>query len=291
MTKLLREPLLHFLLIGAAIFAAFQWTAGDPEPRDGEIVVTRARIEHLAAIFGRTHLRTPTSEELDGLIADHVREEAAVRAALAMGLDRDDGIIRRRLRQKLEFVSEDLAAPAEPSDDELRAWLVAHPEAFRVEPRFTFRHVYLDPERHGENLQRDVAQLLARLRQGARGDDPTALGDPLLLGHAFRALPAGEVRKLFGDVFAAALGELDPGQWQGPITSGYGVHLVLVEERAEGRLPDLVEVREAVRREWANALRVAANDKLYQLLLQRYEVTIEAPRPSPEGQRLAEARR
>jgi hypothetical protein len=198
---------------------------------------------------------------------------------MALGLDKDDTVVRRRLRQKMEFISDDIAAQTEPTDADLNAYLHAHPDSFRVEQRFSFRQVYLNPDKHAENLAGDAAQLLARLT-GAGGEaDASALGDSFLLGHQFAAVPGSEVATQFGEEFAAKLGGLPPGQWQGPVESGYGVHLVLVSERTEGRFPALAEVRVAVRREWDNARRLEANEKFYQELLKRYTVTIEGPEP------------
>jgi hypothetical protein len=204
-----------------------------------------------------------------------VRDEIATREATALGLDQDDTVIRRRLRQKLEFVSEDIAAQAEPTDADLDAYLHAHPESFRVERRFTFRQVYLDPVKHGDNLDRESEKLLARLQRAGGDVDSSTMGDSLLLEHAFQSVPAGEIAKQFGEEFATKLGELALGRWQGPVESGYGVHLVLVRERTEGRLPALADVREAVRREWDNARRVEANETFYEELSKRYTVTIE----------------
>ena len=132
--KLLREPLLHFVLLGAAIFAAHSLLANHSVDRPAEIIVTQGKLENLVIGFTRTWQRPPTDEELQGLIRDYVREEAAYRKALAMGLDRDDTIVRRRLRQKLEFISDDLVAQTEPTDANLQAFLAAHPEDFRKEP-------------------------------------------------------------------------------------------------------------------------------------------------------------
>ena len=215
--------------------------------------MTVGRVEHLAAGLAKTWQRPPTDAEIKGLVDDWVREEIAMREAIAMGLDKDDTVIRRRLRQKLEFVSDDIAAQTEPTDADLNAYLQAHPESFRVEPRFTFSQVYLDPAKHGTKLVRDLAQLLAQLQQAGGKTDGAALGDSILLENKFAAVPAGEVAKQFGEQFAAALGGVKPGQWQGPIESGYGVHLVLVSERTEGRQPELANVRDVMRREWANA--------------------------------------
>ena len=229
-----------------------------------------------------------------GLVRDHVREEVYCREAMALGLDKDDTVIRRRLRQKMEFVSDDIAAQTEPTDADLTTYLLAHPDAFRVEQRFTFRQVYLNPERHGEHLARDAAQLLAQLNQAGNTIDPSALGDAFLLEEQFAAVPGSEVAKQFGESFAETLTGLQPGQWQGPVESGYGVHLVLVSKRTEGRLPELADVRDIVRREWDNARRLEANGKFYQELLKRYTVTIEArvgPRRRPAMKTVCEQER
>jgi hypothetical protein len=273
MKRILKEPLLHFLLLGAAIFAAYSLVSTRTSDEPGKIVVTQGHVASLVASFTRTWQRPPTAQELAGLVHDRVREEVYYREALALGLDKDDLIIRRRLRQKMEFVSDDIAAQTEPSDADLTAYLQSHPESFRVEQQFTFRQVYLNPEKHGDNLARDTAQLLAQLNQAGDKADASALGDSFLLEHQFAAVPASEVAKQFGEKFAAKLGGLSPGQWQGPVESGYGVHLVLVSERTEGRLPALAEVRDAVRREWDNARRLEANEKFYGELLKRYTVT------------------
>jgi hypothetical protein len=280
--KLVREPLAHFLLLGAGLFvvAGSMSKGGGADP--GKIVVTTGQIEHLAAGYARVHQRPPSSDELDALIRDWIREEAYYREALALGLDRDDAIIRQRLRQKMEFISNDVAAAAEPTDDDLQRYLDAHADAFRLERRFTFRQVYLNPERRRDAVARDATALLGELRKGGVTADVAGLGDPFLLEHEFDALPGSEVAKLFGGQFAAALAALDTGRWQGPVESGYGVHLVLVRERTDGRIPALGEVRDAVRREWANVRRIESNEAFAQQILRRYAVTIERPsEPAP----------
>jgi PPIC-type PPIASE domain len=279
MKTILREPLLHFLLLGAAVFAAYGPLSKRSSGEPGRIVVTQGQIASMAVGFTRTWQRPPTREELEGLIRDRVREEVYCREAMALGLDKDDTVIRRRLRQKMEFLTDDLVAQAQPTDDELKAYLTAHPDASRVQRRFTFSHVYLNPDKHGDHLARDTAELLAQLNQAGGKADVSALGDSFLLDHTLAAVPGSEVAKQFGEPFAAKLGEVSPGRWQGPIQSGYGVHLVFVRERTEGRVPQLDEVRDAVGREWANARRLEANEKLYEAMLKRYAVTIERPQP------------
>jgi hypothetical protein len=274
---LLREPLFHFVALGAALFALYAALDRDQADVPGAIVVSRGQIEHLAVGFSRVWQRSPTSEELDALIRDHIREEVYYREALAMGLDRDDTVIRRRLRQKLEFVSEDVAALAEPEESDLQSFLQSRPERFRTETKFTFAHVYLNPQRHGDRLAVDAHALLDRLKDAGARADISALGDRFLLASTYESVTVGEIARQFGEQFARALGDLIPGKWGGPLESGYGLHLVLVSERTQGRLPALEEVRDDVRREWMDAQRKAANEALFQKLLSRYTVTIERP--------------
>ena len=281
MRRLLREPLLHFLVLGAAIFVVFGLVAkpgGEPD----EIVITQGQVASIVEGFARTWQRPPSSDELEGLVQGRLREEIYYREALALGLDRDDSVIRRRLQQKMEFVTEDVVAQAEPTDDELRAYLEAHPHSFRLPQQFSFSQVYLNPELHGERLAADATQLLAQLNQAAGKDDMSTLGDSLLLDQTFDALPAGDVTKLFGENFATKLSGFSPGQWQGPVESGYGLHLVFVSSRTEGRIPALGEVRETVQREWANARRLEAREKFFQDLLKHYTVTIERPQAAEQ---------
>ncbi len=245
------------------------------------MVVSAGKIEHLAALFARTWQRPPTREELEGLINDFIREEAAYREGMAIGLDRDDTIVRRRIRQKLEFIAEDLASQAEPNDDVLAAYLAAHPDQFRVEPRLTFRQVYLNPDQRRDAVETSTRELLVALN-GDPTIDASTLGEPILLEHGYADVSMRDIANLFGQRFAAAAVELEPGAWQGPIESGYGVHLVFVDKRSEGRLPKLDEVRDQVRREWDNARRVEAIATFYREMLDRYEIVIEWPEPGTE---------
>ena len=169
MKKLIREPFIHFILLGAAIFLAYHFLSARADNQPGKIVITQGDITSIMIGFSRTWQRPPTREELEGLIRDRVREEVYYREAIAMGLDRDDPIIRRRLQQKLQFVTDDVAAPAEPTDAELSDYLKTHADVFRVDRKFTFSQVYLDPNKHRDHLAQDANELLIQLRQqGAR---------------------------------------------------------------------------------------------------------------------------
>jgi hypothetical protein len=276
MKRLVREPLLHFLLLGAALFAVFSFLRHENASRKDQIVVSASKIEHLAALFARSWQRPPTPDELDGLIQDFIREEAAYREGLALGLDRDDTIIRRRIRQKLDFIAQDLASQVEATDADLAAYLVAHPDDFRTEPRLSFRQVYVNPEQHREGLDTQVRNLVTTLN-GDPSIDIRGLGDRIQLESSYTNVSPRDIANLFGTQFASAIVELEPGAWQGPITSGYGVHLVIVDERRDGRLPALDDVRDAVRREWENARRQEMIEQFYGKLLEKYEIVLEKP--------------
>lgn len=288
MKKLIREPFLHFLLLGAVIFLAYHFLSVRADNQPGKVVITQGDITSMMIGFSRTWQRPPTREELDGLIRDRVREEVYYREATAMGLDRDDPVIRHRLQQKLQFVTDDVAAPAEPADAELSEYLKTHADAFRLDRRFTFNQVYLDPAKHGEKLTRDIDKLLSQLRQHESSDlDLTSLGDTFLLEHRFEGSPTTEIAKQFGDKFVAKLADVPIGQWFGPVESGYGLHLVLIENRIEGGLPELSEVRDAVLRDWTNARRLEANERFFQSLLKHYQVVVETFDPAKVDQKLA----
>lgn len=281
MKQLLREPIVHFVLLGAALFAVFGMINGSAGSKTENIVVTQGQIERVTSGFERTWHRLPSSQEQQGLIDSHIREEVYVREALALGLDRDDAVIRNRLRLKMEFISDTAALP-EPTDEDLRAYLSAHAEAFHTEPRFTFTQVYLNPRRHEKRLAEDAERLLARL---AQGETPETLGDATLLEHRFSDLSSGEVARQFGEQFAVRLSELPLRSWQGPVESTYGAHLVFVGDNTQGGAPTLDDVRDAVRREWSNAQRVERSKKLYQDLRRRYTVTVEKTQAAQVAQR------
>jgi hypothetical protein len=280
LARVVREPLIHFLLLGAALFIAYTVLHGTGDAGGREIVVTPGQLEHLAESFVRINQRPPTPEELRGLVSDYVRGEVYNREALALGLDRDDPVIRNRLRQKMQFLSEDVAALAQPTDEQLRAYLQTHADNFRVEQHYTFSQVYFNPDRRRDHLAYDARQALETLRAGGAGAVPAALGDPFLLDSGFESLPSTEVSKEFGDAFAKRLAALPIGTWQGPIESGYGEHLVLLQARTAGRMPTLEEARAAVTREWVNDERLRANEAFYQGLLKRYKVVIQEPNDS-----------
>jgi hypothetical protein len=284
MSTWLKEPLIHFLLLGAAIFLLYDQFAGkDGAP--GEILITRGQQENLLNTFSRTWQRPPTPEEFQGLLQDHVRQEIAYRESQAMGLDQDDIVIRRRLRQKLEMLAEDVASLAAPTAQELQSYLDNHPDDFALEPRLTLRQVYFSRDRRGDAAGQDALQLLQRISTDGPEGGFDQFGDPLPLPAELRDVREGEVARLFGAQFTDALRGLEAGHWAGPIESGFGLHLVFIESREAGRVPPLEEVREAVQREWLSQRRREAVDGLYERLARNYSIEIESlvERPAAGG--------
>lgn len=274
MRRLLAEPLLHFLVLGGAVVALHVWTR-EPAAGSGreKIVITRAEIVRLVWEFEQTRGRPPTPSERDGLIEARAREEVFYREAIAAGLGEDDPVVRRRLRQKLEFLVDDIAGRAAPTAEELQAYLDAHADRFRTDPRFTFRYACFRTDRR-EDAAADARAALAALQRGEVGT--ASLGDPLLMIEtSFADAPAREVARIFGAPFARGLDELPVGAWAGPVRSGYGWHLVLVERRAEGAVPPLVEIRDAVTRAWNTAKREEMDATLYRELRAKYDIVVE----------------
>jgi len=275
--KLLREPLVHFLLLGAALFLVFNIVGDSEESRTDRIVVSAGQVAQLTEAFKRTWQRLPTQPELDGLIEDHVREEVYYREAMAMGLDRDDMIVRRRMRQKLEFVTDDLVAAIAPTEEQLETYFAEHPDEFRVPSRVSFQQIYFSPDRRGEQAAHDAESLLATLSAAGSTIDPTGAGDALMLPGDFDNIFENDVARHFGTDFASALVDVPVGRWSGPVESAYGLHLVLIRERRPGVLPALEKVRDRVEREWEAARRKEATEAFYESLRGRYEVSVERP--------------
>ena len=271
----LREPLLHFLIIGTGLFLLYEVTRDGTESAPREIVISESRIEALAENFARTWMRPPTPEELRGLVDDYVKEEVFYREAIAMGLDRDDTVIRRRLRQKIEFVSEDAAATAEPTDVQLQQLLTAHPEKFVEPARVTFQQVFVNAEKRGDAARRDAEQILVGLQAGPGHATPAEAGDPTLLPAGLEEASPQEISSSFGDEFGKQLEAAPIGQWSGPIASTFGLHLVRVTARSAGALPQLADIRPIVVREWQAQQRTQAGDSFYSSLRSKYEVRYE----------------
>jgi len=283
MKSFLREPLVHFLIIGAGLFLLFDLFNNPAGPQSGRIVITTGQIDYLKANFTRTWKRSPTKKELQGLTQSYVRNEIFYREALAMGLDRDDAVIRQRLKQKLEIMSDDLAGIVIPTDEELRQFLKAHPERFSSEPQVAFRHIFFNSDQRGYAAVKEANRLIAELSTPGNKKNPGVLGDSLMLPKSFDLSGASVIARFFGKPFSLDIMKVKPGRWAGPIRSGFGHHLVLVSQRVESRLPALSEVRKAVEQEWSVVHKNELKNNLYKKLKEKYTIIFERPDEKKES--------
>jgi hypothetical protein len=276
LATLCREPLVHFLLIGAGLFT-FWYAVGDRvTPPPNRIVISPAHVERLAQVFARTRLRPPRADELAGLVEQEIEEEVLYREALAMGLDRDDIIIRRQLCLKMDFLADDLSAVESPTDEQLQAFLQQHAGKFASEPLTTFAQVFVNRTQRGEAAA-SAAQRLLDLLNGQAPPDWHKLGDPLPLPQEYEAASEVEIARQLGREFPKKLSGLPVGRWTGPVESAYGLHLVRIRERTAARAPVLAAVHDAAVREWRAARRQELKEDLRRRLRAKYTVTVEWP--------------
>ena len=275
MKKWLREPLLHFLLIGAALFFLYDLQNEGYVNDNDRIVISKGNIDRLISLWEKKRQRLPTQAELQDMIEQQVREEVMYREALAMGLDKNDAIVRRRLAQKIEFISSDIAAMAEPGDEELIKFLNAHPEKFETPASLSFEHIYFNNDKREAQTGPDALKLLDELKQPDAVIDTHIAGDPFIMGQQYDEITEYGVSRIFGQEFAAELFRLNTGDWQGPVRSGYGAHLVRISNKSPAQAAELNTVREKVRNEWQAEQRQSMNKTFYESLRQRYDIVIE----------------
>ncbi len=284
--KWYREPLVHFLGIGALLFGLFALLNDDASSIDANrIEITASNVERLREVWSKQWNRQPTETELKGLIKSHIREEVLYREGLALGLDKNDTIIRRRLAQKMEFLFEDLAMQGKPTEEDLKAYFDRNKDKYLLPARVSFSHIYFNVDRRGKAAYGNAKRLLKRLR--SNGSSPVRVsdqGDRFMLGYDYAQKTQQEVGNVFGRQFAGKLFKTRKGIWQGPIESGYGIHLVQVRDRIESRLPQLDEVRDSVQLDFLYERRRVTNKKIYEQLKARYEIVVA---PDTNGTQVA----
>lgn len=279
MRKLIKEPLVQFLLIGACIYAAYAFF-GAPGEEESErtVYISEERIENLSAMWERRWNRPPTDAELVGLVRAWLREDLLYREALAMSLDDDDHIIRRRLAQKLEFLTNDIAQMLEPTESELEAFFLENQERFRAPDLITFSHVFFNPDTRGDATLDNAAQALERLQAAGEPDGEIVNeGDRFMLQNYFARASEFNIRRAMGSGFAESVMRLEPGRWHGPLLSGFGTHLVYVFEFEPAPAPKLVDVRDEAINEWQRVQTERFDAEFLESLKGRYEIVIEAP--------------
>ena len=276
----LREPLLHFLLLGLVLFAAYAYMQrgrGGVESSK-QIALSLDDLRTMDTYFVSQWHRQPTPAEFQAMVEDKVREEVLYREALAMGLDKDDTIVKRRMAQKMQFLAEDVATAHEPSTAELKAWFEKNSNKFALPGRYSFRHLYFSPDKRGKNAQDDAAKALARIA-GQPEDSKLAvsLADPFMFQDYYGDRAPEALAKEFGPQFVVALEKLKPGSWQGPIESGYGWHLVYIDTVIPGRIPAFEEMEPDVKTAWLGEQKQQAWQKAYQQMRAKYAVLLPAP--------------
>jgi hypothetical protein len=275
--RILHEPLLHFLFIGTLLFVVFavfnkQEIAVDSK----KIVVSAGDIERLAANWSKKWNRQPTEAELKGLIDSYVREEVYYREALALGLDQDDTVLRRRLMQKMEFLSNDLADLNNPDETALNEYFLANSDKYELPARISFTHVYFSRDKHGNEIFDTAGKVLADIRvSDTHTSRAPERGDPFMLQYDFTLETPFEISRLFGQQFTEELFQTATESWQGPIASGYGLHLVRISEKIDARMPELAAVIDKVRTDYMFEQRQKTNKAIYERFKERYEIVIE----------------
>jgi peptidyl-prolyl cis-trans isomerase C len=281
--KAIREPLVHFLLIGLALFGLYSWMErGRVTNGNYQIVLTLGDLKQLDVSFVSQWHRQPTQEEFRGLVESFIRQEVLYREGLTMGLDKDDTIVKRRMAQKMEFLSEDTASAHEPSTDELKIWYSKNSQKFALADRATFRHLFFGFDRRGQKAQTDALVGLTKIASKSE-DNPLGkeLADPFMFQDYYGDRAPDQLAKEFGPAFAIALFKLKPKMWQGPIESGYGWHLVWIESITPGRVPAFEEVEPDVKTAWLAEQKAIEWEKAYAKMRAKYEVS--APQPPPEA--------
>ncbi len=267
---LLKEPLIHFLVAGALVFAFSLWRGEAADPTSRTIEITQAQVAQLASNWEQSWRRPPTREELDALVQDMVREEIYVREATRLGLDQDDPIIRRRLRSKMEFLETAEVENAMPTDATLAALLAKNPARYAADPRFSFDQLYL-----GSDSAATRAQALAALASLKRGEPAASIG--ISLPENMETAGRSDVARVFGDDFAGALAALPAGKWAGPVASGYGLHVVRLRAVSVPVPPQLADVRQRVENDWRAATLAERKARAYRTLLDGYVIRIAQP--------------
>jgi hypothetical protein len=280
MKRLLREPLVHFLLIGVVLFGLYSFTnSGRPATAPSkEIRLSLDEIRQLTLLYQAQWRRLPTPQELERMVENKVQQEILYREALAMGLDKDDEIVKRRMAQKMQFLAEDVAAAREPTTAELKGWFEKNSAKFAQPPRLSFRHLYFSSDRRGPRARDDAEQARAKLAgQPVDAKIASSLADPFMFQDFYRDRAPDYLAKEFGPPFALAVAKLPPGSWQGPVESGFGWHLVFVDTLIPGRVPAFEEVEPDVKTAWLNEQKALAWEKAYEGMRAKYTVLLPAP--------------
>ena len=274
--KFLHEPLFHFLFIGLGFFILFsQLNTNDESTDPKNIVITQSKVDAMRASYLKQRGRAPMDNEVEDLIESEIREELLYREAIALGLDKDDGVIRRRLAQKMKYLFEDLAVITEPSDADLEKFLKENASKFTLPSTLSFYQVYIDSKKHTNTLDEEVKTVLEQLKNTSLQNAFT-LGDRSLVAYRFLNRRKSDVKNRFGESFSKKIFKAPTNSWQGPFESAYGMHFVYIDSKEEAVLPELKQVREDVLQEYKREKTSEANEIFYNGLKDRYKIKVDA---------------
>ena len=277
MSQWLKEPLFHFLLIGAGIFLVYGLTANVPVDEESRIEVSTVRADRMVTLWEKRWNRLPTKEEFDGLTDQYINEEVLYREALAMGLDSDDPVVRRRMAQKVKFISNDIITIDTPTDAQLQSYLDTHASRYQLPGQITFQHIYFNPAKHDASMEEETKELLTKLLEFNIGIDLDSVGDSFLHGTAFSNMKEFEVNRLFGKKFTQALFDQTVMKWAGPMVSSYGLHLIYIKSKSKAQTASLEQARDSVLEDWMSDERKKANESFIASLRKQYDVAISKP--------------
>ncbi|MEW4468612.1 peptidyl-prolyl cis-trans isomerase [Parasphingorhabdus sp. JC815] len=268
--NLLKEPLIHFLAGSLLVFGFFWATGSSRDTAEYEISINQTDIERLKTGWVQNFRRAPTQAELDGLIDQEIKEEIYYREALRLGLDRNDPLIRRRLYTKMRFLDNQEATGDDPSDDVLKKWMDDHPGKYAMAPLYDLEQIYL-----GQNPAMDEQTIITTLASLNQGNvQPDAVGQSIALPAKFKRTEISQIERQFGETFSAGLNTLPRGEWHGPISSGYGIHLVRISEIFPGKSPSLNDVRQTVTNDWRAAETIRMEEATFAKYRSQYDVKV-----------------
>jgi len=288
MSQWLKEPLFHFLVIGAGLFLLYGMTANEPENEETRIEVNTVRADRMVTLWEKRWNRPPTQEEFNGLTEQYINEEVLYREALAMGLDSDDPVVRRRMAQKVRFISNDIITIDTPTDAVLQSYLDKHVSKYQLAGKVTFQHIYFNPAKHDAAMEEEAKVLLVKLSEDDNSIDMQSVGDGFLHGTAFTDMKVFEINRLLGKDFAKKLFEQPVGKWVGPLVSGYGLHLVYIDSRTASKTASLEIAKQSVLEDWTTDERKKVNDAFISNLRKQYDVVIAKPSSTLSPQKSGE---
>jgi hypothetical protein len=272
MNKLLREPLLHFILIGLGLFLLYGWVSDESKSQD-TIYFDDYDMNNIIASWEMQWKRLPTDEELKSLVEQNIRQEIFYQEALKMNLDHNDEIIKRRLAQKMNFLSNDLATLKEPSEEELKEYYAENKEAYLLPPVYSFYQISFRSDGR-TNPRDDAEQLLKRIGERAPGSLKEE-GDALPFPYFFEMTDGDELGRQLGMKFSKSIETLEISKWAGPIRSGFGWHLVYVSTKTPARAPRFESIRKELKRDLEYEKQRKVNDQVYRELKNKYEIEFD----------------